>query len=671
MTMKKSVILLIALLSQFFAVIGQELPVTWQFKAVAISDEETELRFTATIKEGWHLFSQYHHSIELPTVFTFKESEAYSRIGKVTEPKCIVSYDPVFQDTSKYFEKFVTFKQKIKVKSAEAFQVKGNISGQACIDGRCVAMEKKFTIDVAGNPSITPTAAPENAKETTDTATAPATKPVYTTPNADIGVPQAQEDTEDSLLTFFLLAFLGGLVGLLTPCVFPMIPMTISFFMKSGKNGKFQAIFYGLSIIFIYVLFGVILSLIFGASFSNILSTHWLPNILFAVIFILFAISLLGYFEITLPSKWTTGSAKMEGRGGLVGVFFMALTLVLVSFSCTLPIAGAVALNAADGSLLKPIIGMFGFSLAFALPFTFFAFFPGLLKSLPKSGGWMNTLKVTLAFIELAFALKFLNVPDQAYHWGLLDREIYLAFWIVILALLGFYLLGKIRFPLDDEMPYQRSWFRFLLAICTFTFVVYLVPGMFGAPLKAISGWLPPTTTQDFDINEIVRKESKIAQYEFTDEPKYSSNLELPHGIKGYFDYEQALWVAKKENKPIFLDFTGHSCVNCRKVESSVWVDPRVRNLFAKDFVVLVMYVDDKTIELSPEDRILDADGDTITTLGNKNMYIQNTVYKEVSQPCYFVISPDGKILAGPLYYELDVDKYLEFLNEGLKKMKD
>ena len=669
--MKKSVILLIALLSQFFAVIGQELPVTWQFKAVAISDEETELRFTATIKEGWHLFSQYHHSIELPTVFTFKESEAYSRIGKVTEPKCIVSYDPVFQDTSKYFEKFVTFKQKIKVKSAEAFQVKGNISGQACIDGRCVAMEKKFTIDVAGNPSITPTAAPENAEETTDTAAAPATKPVYTTPNADIGVPQSQEDTEESLLTFFLLAFLGGLVGLLTPCVFPMIPMTISFFMKSGKNGKFQAIFYGLSIIFIYVLFGVILSLIFGASFSNILSTHWLPNILFAVIFILFAISLLGYFEITLPSKWTTGSAKMEGRGGLVGVFFMALTLVLVSFSCTLPIAGAVALNAAGGSLLKPIIGMFGFSLAFALPFTFFAFFPGLLKSLPKSGGWMNTLKVTLAFIELAFALKFLNVPDQAYHWGLLDREIYLAFWIVILALLGFYLLGKIRFPLDDEMPYQRSWFRFLLAICTFTFVVYLVPGMFGAPLKAISGWLPPTTTQDFDINEIVRKESKIAQYEFTEEPKYGNSLELPHGIKGYFDYEQALRVAKKENKPIFLDFTGHGCVNCRNVESAVWVDPRVRNLFAKDFVVLAMYVDDKTIELSPEDRILDADGDTITTLGNKNMYIQNTVYKEVSQPCYFVISPDGKILAGPLYYELDVDKYLEFLNEGLKKMQE
>ena len=667
--MKKSAILLIALFVQFMVVFGQELPVSWQFKAVPVSDDETELQFTAKIKDGWHLFSQYHHSIELPTVFTFKESDSYARIGKVSEPKCIISYDPVFQDTSKYFEKFVTFKQRIKVKSADAFQVKGNISGQACIDGRCVAMEKKFAIDVAGNPAASPT--PQAAPA--DSAAVGANDTAAPTGIAETAEPAANPEmdkSEGSLLTFFLIAFLGGLVGLLTPCVFPMIPMTISFFMKTGKNGKFQAIFYGLSIIFIYVVFGVILSLIFGASFSNILSTHWLPNILFAVIFVIFAISLLGYFEITLPSKWTTGSAKMESRGGLVGVFFMALTLVLVSFSCTLPIAGAVALNAADGSLLKPVIGMFGFSLAFALPFTFFAFFPGLLKSLPKSGGWMNTLKVVLAFIELAFALKFLNVPDQAYHWGLLDREVYLAFWIVILALLGFYLLGKIRFPLDDDMPYQRSWFRFLLAICTFTFVVYLIPGMFGAPLKAISGWLPPTTTQDFDINEIVRKESQIAQYDYDEAPKYGNRLELPHGIKGYFDYEQALRVAKKENKPIFLDFTGHGCVNCRNVESAVWVDPRVRQKFANDFIVLAMYVDDKTIKLAPEDYIVDADGDTITTLGSKNMFIQNTVYKEVTQPCYFIISPDEKILAGPLYYELDVDKYLDFLNNGLKNYK-
>ncbi|MCQ2286420.1 MAG: LptF/LptG family permease [Bacteroidales bacterium] len=637
--MKKIISLCISLLFALSFAFAQEMPVSWQFKTTEIADDVVELQFVAQIKEGWHLFSQYHHSIELPTVFTFNQSADYSRVGKVFEPKCIESYDPIFQDTSRFFEKKVTFKQKIKVKSTEDFQIKGNISGQACIDGRCVAMEKKFTFDISGLKSETDSPVQDTvANEVGETIDADPIDSIPTAASAELTQPKSENEDNDSLLTFFFIAFLGGLVGLLTPCVFPMIPMTISFFMKSGKNGKFHAVFYGLSIIFIYVFFGVILSVIFGASFSNILSTHWLPNILFAIIFIIFAISLLGFFEITLPSKWTTGSAKMESKGGLVGVFFMALTLVLVSFSCTLPIAGAVALNAADGSLLKPVIGMLGFSMAFALPFTFFAFFPGLLKTLPKSGGWMNTLKVILAFVELAFALKFLNVPDQAYHWGLLDREIYLAFWIVILGLLGFYLLGKIRFPLDDELPYQKSWFRFLLSICVFTFVVYLIPGMFGAPLKAISGWLPPTTTQDFDVNEIVRRESQIAKYDVSENPKYADRLDLPHGIKGYFDYDQALSVAKKENKPIFLDFTGHGCVNCRNVESAVWVDPRVRNSFANDFIVLAMYVDDKTIQLAPEDRIVDADGDTIFTLGSKNMFIENTIYKEVSQPCYFII---------------------------------
>jgi thiol:disulfide interchange protein DsbD len=348
----------------------------------------------------------------------------------------------------------------------------------------------------------------------------------------------------------------------------------------------------------------------------------------------------------------------------------MALTLVLVSFSCTLPIAGAVALNAASGSLLKPIIGMFGFSLAFAIPFTFFAFFPELLKSLPKSGGWMNTLKVTLAFVELAFALKFLNVPDQAYHWGILDREVYLAFWIVIFSLLGFYFLGKIRFPLDDDMPYQKSWVRFILAIFTFTFVVYLIPGMFGAPLKAISGWLPPMTTQDFDVSQIVREESKNATYFLDETPKYGEKLKLPHGMKGYFDYEQGLRIAQKLNKPIFIDFTGHGCVNCRNVENAVWIDKRVRDILAENFVLLALYVDDKTVKLLPEDRITDADGDTVFTLGSKNMFIQNTIYKENSQPCYIITDSYGRILEGPTYYELDIENYLDFLNKGLEKFK-
>lgn len=671
--MKKSLFLwsILILFGSFFTS-AQESPISWTFKTVKISENEAELQFTAKIQDKWHLFSQYHQSgIELPTEFSFISGSQYSRIGKVKEPSPISHYDPIFKDTSKYFEKQVIFKQRIKILSSEPFQVKGKISGQACIDGRCVAMEKKFTFDIAGHKI-----APQNEAELTPAdSIKDSSKTIEHIQSEDsfqkqVSLVRESDETEEdeSLWAFFLLAFLGGLVGLLTPCVFPMIPMTISFFMKTGKYAKRYAIIYGLSIILIYVIFGIILSLIFGAGLSNILSTHWIPNVLFALIFVIFAISLFGYFEITLPSKWVNSSSKMESRGGLIGVFFMALTLVLVSFSCTLPIAGAVALNAASGSLIKPIIGMFGFSLAFAIPFTFFAFFPELLKSLPKSGGWMNTLKVTLAFVELAFALKFLNVPDQAYHWGILDREIYLAFWIVIFSMLGFYFIGKLRFPLDDDMPYQKSWVRVLLAIFTFTFVVYLIPGMFGAPLKAISGWLPPTSTQDFDVNQIVREESKTAVYQLDEKPKYADKLHLPHGIKGYFDYEQALRVAKKLNKPIFIDFTGHGCVNCRNVENAVWIDKRVRNLLADNFVVLALYVDDKTIRLSPEDRIIDQDGDTIYTLGSKNMFIQNILYKENSQPCYFITDPSGKVLEGPIHYELNIEKYLYFLNSGLAK---
>lgn len=671
--MKKSLFLwsILILFGSFFTS-AQESPISWTFKTVKISENEAELQFTAKIQDKWHLFSQYHQSgIELPTEFSFISGSQYSRIGKVKEPSPISHYDPIFKDTSKYFEKQVIFKQRIKILSSEPFQVKGKISGQACIDGRCVAMEKKFTFDIAGHKI-----APQNEAELTPAdSIKDSSKTIEHIQSEDsfqkqVSLVRESDETEEdeSLWAFFLLAFLGGLVGLLTPCVFPMIPMTISFFMKTGKYAKRYAIIYGLSIILIYVIFGIILSLIFGAGLSNILSTHWIPNVLFALIFVIFAISLFGYFEITLPSKWVNSSSKMESRGGLIGVFFMALTLVLVSFSCTLPIAGAVALNAASGSLIKPIIGMFGFSLAFAIPFTFFAFFPELLKSLPKSGGWMNTLKVTLAFVELAFALKFLNVPDQAYHWGILDREIYLAFWIVIFSMLGFYFIGKLRFPLDDDMPYQKSWVRVLLAIFTFTFVVYLIPGMFGAPLKAISGWLPPTSTQDFDVNQIVREESKTAVYQLDEKPKYADKLHLPHGIKGYFDYEQALRVAKKLNKPIFIDFTGHGCVNCRNVENAVWIDKRVRNLLADNFVVLALYVDDKTIRLSPADRIIDQDGDTIYTLGSKNMFIQNILYKENSQPCYFITDPSGKVLEGPIHYELNIEKYLYFLNSGLAK---
>ncbi len=643
---------------------AQESPVKWTFKTVKINDSVAELQFHATIDNGWHFYSQTKDAkcIEIPATFTFTPDAKYKRIGKVQEPKAQEEYDDLFDCTSRFFTKAVTFRQRVQVLDDQPFTIKGKVEGQACIEGRCTPVEQKFSFELRDyHPAVATAAEVEEPVEDTATATiTPAPEEPQTT--------TTDPEKEESLLLYFLIAIGGGLAGLVMPCVFPMIPMTVSFFSKEGHKGKRDALLYGLFIVLIFLTIGLVLSAIFGADLGNIMSTHWIPNLLFAVIFLIFAFSLLGYFEITLPSSWVNGSAKRQRQGGIAGIFFMALTLVLVSFSCTLPIAGAVALNAAGGTFLKPIIGMLGFSLGIAVPFTIFALFPGLLKKLPKSGGWMNTLKVILAFVELAFALKFINVPDQTYHWGILDREVYLAFWIVIFSLLGLYLLGKIRFPLDDEYPVQKSWFRFTLAIFVFTFVVYMIPGMFGAPLKAISGWLPPMTTQDFDISTIVRNESGNSTYQMDEDPLYADKLHIPFGIKGYFDYDQALRVAKKEGKPVFLDFTGHGCTNCRNVENAVWIDPEVRRIFAEELIVCTLYADDKTIEL-PEDekgKLKDADGDPITMLGAKNRLIEQTKYHENSQPCYFVVDPDGNILSGPTYYERNKDKYIEFLRKGI-----
>ncbi|MDR2980196.1 MAG: thioredoxin family protein [Bacteroidales bacterium] len=658
-------------------------PVQWKFNAKKINDSIAELQMTAEIEKDWHLYAISHsNGIEIPISFEYAPDKNYELVGATTEPKPKEVYDDFFKSTSRYFEKKVTFKQQIRIKTNVPFSIKGNISGQVCIDGRCIALEKKISILIKGF---------ENLSTVQEGAVSPVDTLVEAIENQNNGseinskqdgeivlntAPVADKvEEEESMISFLIMAFLGGLVGLLMPCVFPMIPMTVSFFMKSQKP-KFDATIYGVSIVVIFVLIGVLLSLIFGPAMGNIISTHWIPNILFALIFIVFAISLFGYFEIALPSKWVNKSAKMEQSGGIIGIFFMALTLVLVSFSCTLPIAGAVALNSADGSFLKPILGMLAFSLGIAIPFTFFAYFPGLLKNMPRSGGWMTTLKVTLAFVELAFALKFLNVPDQTYHWGILDREVYLAFWIVLFAMLGFYLIGRIRFPHDDDMPVQRSWPRFMISIFVFAFVIYLVPGMFGAPLKAISGWLPPMETQDFNVSKIVREETKTAiimlEEGEREEPRYADQLHhLPHGIQGYFDYYQALRVAQKEKKPVFVDFTGHGCVNCRNVETAVWIDSRVREKFARDFVVVALYVDDKVVTLKPEDYIVDNDGDTIKMLGKKNMFIQNNLYKENSQPCYFILDYDGSVLNGPIYYEMNVGNYLEFMEEGVKAFRE
>lgn len=654
---------------------GMTKHVTWKSAVKMLSADTAELQITATVEKTWHLYAIKKADGEGPNALeiTFSPSSNYQLVGKMKEPKPQEGFDKNFECNTFFFTDKVTFKQKIKVKSEKDFVVACNIWGQACTEGTCTLVTDDIEIKVNGVSQLDTEAASGDSAEEIE-AEEPTIEEQKKEENTQTEIKQAgiQEENkgkEESLLLFFLTSIAAGLVGLLMPCVFPMIPMTVSYFTKSGNQGKKQALVYGLSIVVIFVVFGLGMSAILGPDFGNKISTHWIPNILFAIIFVIFALSMFGYFEITLPSKWVNKSSKAENKGGMLGVFFMALTLVLVSFSCTLPIAGAVVLNAASGSFFKPLLGMLGFSLGIAVPFTLFALFPGLLKKAPKSGSWMNTLKVVLAFVELAFALKFLNVPDQTYHWGILDREVYLAFWIVIFSMLGFYLLGKIRFPADPEMPVQKSWFRFSTSIFVFAFVVYMIPGMFGAPLNAISGWLPSVETHDFDLNHVIREEIKLAGFsENTKEaPRYSDKLSLPHGIEGYFDYDQALNVAKKMHKPLFIDFTGHGCTNCRNVENKVWKDTKIREKFASELVVASLYVDDKVVELEEQDWFTKPDGEVIKKLGPKNMYISQNTYHQNSQPCYFVVDEDGSVLAGPFYYTLNVEEYLEFLNKGIE----
>jgi thiol:disulfide interchange protein DsbD len=458
-----------------------------------------------------------------------------------------------------------------------------------------------------------------------------------------------------------------------------MIPMTVSYFMKSGSNGKIQASIYGFSIIAIYTLFGTLVAVLFGAEFSNWISTHWIPNVLFFLIFVIFGASFFGYFEITMPNWLVNKSVSAEDKGGTIGTVFMAFTLVLVSFSCTGPIVGTILVESVGGQILKPIIGMLGFSLAFAIPFTLFALFPQWLNKLPKSGGWLNTVKVVLGFIELAFALKFLNIPDQTYHWGILDREIYLGFWIVIFTMMGFYLLGKIKFPHDSDYPVVRSFPRLMLIIATFTFVIYLIPGLWGAPLKGISGWLPPMETQDFDVTAIVRDNSGSGGTEskgnIAETPKYlNTALKLPHGLKGYFDYDEALKASKVLNKPVFVDFTGHGCTNCREMENRVWSDPQVLKRLRENFVIAALYVDDKVIEMPKDEWYTNKAGREVKLLGKKNAEIQIDKFGQNAQPFYVILDGDGNSLVTPHAYDLDIASYVKFLDDGVaafNKKKD
>lgn len=589
-----------------------ENPVTWSSEVSEDEDSKVEISLKANILEGWHLYSQHQNGTGLPLKLEILPNGNFrpnNSLFWIESPNYIEVFEPILKTTERYLASEATFTTSIIRCNADTFSVKVNISGQACQDdGMCVPVEETITVLV---PATTASAHAENSVE--------------------------------NLLWFFLLAFGGGLLGILTPCVLPMIPMTVSYFLKHG--GKRYAVFYGISIVLIYIILGLVLSILLGHDFANILSTHWLPNILFTLIFIVFALSLFGYYEISLPSKWVNTSVKNEERAGYVGVFFMALTLVLVSFSCTLPIAGAVALGAANGSFLKPLIGMLGFSLAFALPFGLFAFFPNLLNKMPKSSSWMGTLKVILGFVELAFALKFFSVPDQTYHWGLLSRELYLGIWIVLFALLGLYFLGVIKFPINDGEKPKITWKRISAAVGSFIFVAYMVSGFFGAPLEILSGWLPPKTYKTENVEGI----------------SHSGALQGIHGVNCYFDYEEALAVAKAAGKPVFIDFTGHGCVNCRKMEELVLSNAEIINILNEKYVVCALYVDDKVIKL--DEPYITAEGTTLEYLGQKNTYIQSKIYGYNAQPCYIIVNPEtGLKQKEPMFYETDVEKFKDFL---------
>lgn len=678
-------------------------PTHWSFEAgkkKVKAGETIDLVFKVKIDSKWHLYSNdFDSSIgPKPAKFFFKKAAGYELVGKVKPIGAHELYDEIFGGNVRQFENKAEFRQKVKILGSVG-TISGSYESQTCSDekGICVDQDGDFSFgpfELEGEPATAPNSSkPEsispsspvenqsgmglqsNGSDTTQFAPNPEETSIVQkseSPQVEPSLPKAPE-VPNSLWKFFLAAFLSGLVALLTPCVFPMIPMTVSFFTRQSQSraqavGK--ALIYGFSIIVLYVLIGTIVSRLNGPEFANFVSTHWIPNVFFFLVFLLFGFSFLGMFEIVLPSSLVNLADRESDKGGLYGIFFMAFTIVLVSFSCTGPIVGSILVQSAGGEVLKPIVGMFGFSLAFALPFGLFAVFPQWLSSLPKSGGWLNSVKVVLGFIELAFALKFLSIADQAYHWHILDREVYLAFWIVIFSLIGFYLLGKIILS-HDTKPEYISVQRLLLAIVTFAFVVYMIPGMWGAPLRFLSGYLPPETSLDFNLTKVskaARRESQPSA--LCDWPNYSDKLHLPHQLEGYFDLKQALACAKQKNKPVFIDFTGHGCVNCREMEANVWSHPEVLKRLQNDFIVVALYVDDKT-EL-PKDQwyVSKYDGREKKTIGKQNADLQVTRFQANAQPLYVLLSPEGELLNQPVAYNLDVNAFVRFLDEGKSKIK-
>lgn len=634
-----------------FAQMGEPI-VKWSVSQGKTENGITEIIFSGTISSGWHTYGASHK--DSPVTVEFEDVKGYSLEGGLYD----LLKPEKFDGDDVFFDK-IKVAQKIRV-AEDASSLKGMITSSSCTDNSCGAPEDwKFEIKLRKEADAAAAAVPEKAAVTTET------------PEISQNVTEEEQRAGGSLWALILEAVLWGFAMLLTPCVFPMVPMTISFFMKGSSTpaaGRFKAFMYGL---FIVLLYTVPISLIIGATYIfggetvtadifNWLSTHWLPNIIFFIVFMVFAASFFGAFEITLPSALVNKSDKNSDKGGLAGIFFMALTLVLVSFSCTGPIVGSVLIKSTQGEFWTPMVTMLAFSVAFALPFTIFAMFPSLLKKL-KSGSWLNSVKVVLGFIEVALGLKFLSVADQTYHWGLLDREIYLAIWIVVFTLLGLYLLGKIRFEADSEVKHIGI-FRLFLVIVDFTFVVYMIPGMFGAPLKALSGYLPPIETQDFIMGS--NPSQQVVSIE-----EANKGEKLPLGLTGYHSMEEGYAAAKASGKPVFLDISGLACVNCREMEQRVWSDPKVLSMLKNDFVIVVLYTDDKT-KLPESEWVTTSSGKVLKDRGRVNAWFVRENFGVSAQPNYVLLSPDGKQLAPIRGYNTDIDGFVEFLNSGLEKMK-
>jgi len=660
--MKRLILLVVLALAIFHTGFSQMLePVKWRVELKDVSASSASIVFTATIERGWHVYAMdLADDGPIPTSFVFENIEG-ARLAGNTEARSPVhsEYDPYFEMTLAWYSSRAIFVQKITYPDAAKVKIAGYIRYMTCNEQSCLPpTNEEFSITLPAVPaSDKSSAAPDTAAtesnpqpQNTDTVAAPVSSDLPDLWQPVVEELQAFETTETSLWWIFLAGLLAGFLALFTPCVWPVIPMTVSYFLKrsgTARRGRRDATFYGLSIVVVYVGLGLLITAIFGGNALNNLSTNAVFNIFLFVLLLVFAVSFFGAFEITIPSSWTNKiDAKAEQTAGFLGILLMAFVLALVSFSCTGPIIGALLASlATSGEILAPAVGMLGFAIALAIPFSLFAFFPSMLKKLPKSGGWMNTVKVSLAFIELAFALKFLSVADLAYGWRLLDRETFLALWIVLFALLGFYLLGKIRFPHDEESRHT-SVFGFFTGTISLAFALYMLPGLWGAPLTAISAFPPPSRTQDFNLYKAAETHAE------------------------FDNYEAAMAAAAETGKPVLIDFTGFGCVNCRKMEASVWIDPSVKRILEKDFILVSLWVDDKTPLETPYEATENGKTRKIRTTGDKWSYLQRVKFGANAQPYYVILDEQGKPLTKKYVFDEDARRFADWLQTGLENYR-